>query len=397
MNSPQQVIYRPEHSELHQEDVFKTYQINVSRGPLVSEALHLLHSVFTQADKQFERMMLAPVRLKMPANFDGCRVSFVDEWFGYVFKHLTKMSTPQDELHDLWKQIVTKGIHVIWRPDDRSEGQYQISVNLLIDTTDKLSCEAYSYFITAFQQAIVRAYAKSLETNIEFASKHCLFPTLHPILVGKESAEYQHHIKGHFYLLSGLARLPEALLEDSCPCLATFQRKLGDSVGKNIDVMYSSARTGEKQQDRWQTPAEIFRQLNDEFHFTLDAAAEPSTALCSNYFTEQDDALAKNWGSHVVYCNPPYSKLREFARKAYEASLTGATVVMLVPARTDTQAFHHYLSKGEVRFIKGRLKFLQAGEAQNTAPFPSMICVLGAGVERKMITVHQDSLHMAMA
>lgn len=59
--------------------------------------------------------------------------------------------------------------------------------------------------------------------------------------------------------------------------------------------MYSSARTGEKQQDRWQTPSAIFRQLNDEFHFSLDAAAEPSTALCSNYFTEQDDALAKNW------------------------------------------------------------------------------------------------------
>ncbi|MBM4953955.1 phage N-6-adenine-methyltransferase [Vibrio parahaemolyticus] len=156
--------------------------------------------------------------------------------------------------------------------------------------------------------------------------------------------------------------------------------------------MYSSARTGLKQQDLWQTPPEIFNQLNQEFQFALDAAAESETALCANYFTEHDDALSQSWGNQAVFCNPPYSQLKAFARKGYEESLIGTKVVMLVPARTDTQAFHDYLSKGEVRFIKGRLKFLQNGEAQNTAPFPSMICVMGRGVEPKMVTVEQNCL-----
>lgn len=49
---------------------------------------------------------------------------------------------------------------------------------------------------------------------------------------------------------------------------------------------------------------------------------------------------------------------------------------MLIPARTDTQYFHDYIQhRSEVRFIRGRLKF---GEAENGAPFPSMIVVYRA-------------------
>ena len=51
----------------------------------------------------------------------------------------------------------------------------------------------------------------------------------------------------------------------------------------------------------------------------------------------------------------------------------GGTVVMLLPARTDTKWFHEYIyNKAEIRFIKGRLKF---GNSKNVAPFPSMIVV----------------------
>ena len=56
----------------------------------------------------------------------------------------------------------------------------------------------------------------------------------------------------------------------------------------------------------------------------------------------------------------------------------GATVVMLLPARTDTRWFHDYIyGKAEVRFIRGRLKF---GGSKNSAPFPSMVVIFG---ERK--------------
>lgn len=163
-------------------------------------------------------------------------------------------------------------------------------------------------------------------------------------------------------------------------------------INMKNELHFSSARNGTKLQDKWQTPPTVFNQLNDEFNFTLDAAAEPETALCKNYYTAEDDALAKDWGTETVYCNPPYSRLREFARKAKEAADKGATVVMLVPARTDTRAFHESLAGGEVRFIKGRLKFQQNGEMKDPAPFPSMVCVMGPDIQPCMRTVTREKL-----
>jgi phage N-6-adenine-methyltransferase len=114
----------------------------------------------------------------------------------------------------------------------------------------------------------------------------------------------------------------------------------------NNKLHFSSARTGVKQRDKWETPPAVFEQLNKEFNFTLDAAAETETTLCDYYFTEDDDALCQYWNNQMIFCNPPYSKLKEFAHKANEEAKKGATVVMLVPARTDTRAFHDSLAGG---------------------------------------------------
>ena len=67
-------------------------------------------------------------------------------------------------------------------------------------------------------------------------------------------------------------------------------------------------------------------------------------------------------------------KTGSWVRRAYLSAKTGyATVVMLLPARTDTKWFHEYIyGKAEVRFIKGRLKF---GGCKNSAPFPSMVVI----------------------
>lgn len=75
-----------------------------------------------------------------------------------------------------------------------------------------------------------------------------------------------------------------------------------------------------------------------------------------------------------MFCNPPYSKIGEWVKKAfYEGRKDNTLVVLLIPARTDTKYFHDYiLHRAEVRFIKGRLKF---GDAKNSAPFPSMIVI----------------------
>lgn len=69
--------------------------------------------------------------------------------------------------------------------------------------------------------------------------------------------------------------------------------------------------------------------------------------------------------------NPPYG--RNIGLWVHKAATCGATVVCLLPARTDTRWFHEYIyHKAEIRFLRGRLKF---GDSKNSAPFPSMIVI----------------------
>lgn len=127
------------------------------------------------------------------------------------------------------------------------------------------------------------------------------------------------------------------------------------------------------QTDLWSTPQATFDRLNAEFGFTLDVCAQPENAKCQRFFTPEEDGLAQVWNG-ICWCNPPYGReIGRWIRKAYESSQMGATVVCLVPARTDTKWFHSYvLHHAEIRFIKGRLKF---GNAKNSAPFPSAIVI----------------------
>ena len=127
--------------------------------------------------------------------------------------------------------------------------------------------------------------------------------------------------------------------------------------------------------DNWATPQDFFDNLNEEFHFTLDPCANEENHKCDLFFTKEQDGLTKDWGGHVVFCNPPYGKeIANWVRYSYEQSQKpNTTVVMLIPARTDTRYFHDYIyGKAEIRFIKGRLKF---GDATTAAPFPSMVVI----------------------
>lgn len=138
--------------------------------------------------------------------------------------------------------------------------------------------------------------------------------------------------------------------------------------------------------DDWGTPQELYDTLNKEFGFTLDACADENNYKCANYYTAETDGLKMDWGGQTVFCNPPYSKKTKsnpgqeaWIEKCYKESAEhGATVVMLIPARTDTKAFHEYIlgKAQEIRFIKGRLKFeIDRKANKEAAPFPSMIVI----------------------
>ena len=142
-------------------------------------------------------------------------------------------------------------------------------------------------------------------------------------------------------------------------------------VGMITAGMMSSAT------DLWETPKDLYDKLDAIFHFELDVCALPENAKCNRYFTPNDDGLKQEWRG-VCWMNPPYGRqISKWIKKAYESAVYGgATVVCLIPARTDTAWWHDYAMKGEVRFIRGRLKF---GGSKNSAPFPSAIVVFRSG------------------
>jgi phage N-6-adenine-methyltransferase len=134
----------------------------------------------------------------------------------------------------------------------------------------------------------------------------------------------------------------------------------------NTDLMFSSAN------DVWSTPQWLFDALDKEFGFTLDPCSDGTNAKTPKFFSIHDTGLLRDWGTETVFMNPPYSECGDWMRKAYGAAQEGATVVCLVPARTDTDWWHRFAMKGEVRLLRGRLKF---GDATNSAPFPSAVVV----------------------
>ena len=133
------------------------------------------------------------------------------------------------------------------------------------------------------------------------------------------------------------------------------------------NILFSSKR------DNWETPKTLFDNLNNVYHFNVDLCADDNNHLCDEYYTEKNSCLDKDIRGKVIYCNPPYSReMYKFIEKCYKLSFYN-TVVMLLPARTDTKWFHDFIyNKAEIRFIKGRLRF---SNSKNVATFPSMIVI----------------------
>lgn len=136
-----------------------------------------------------------------------------------------------------------------------------------------------------------------------------------------------------------------------------------------VSVHFSSAT------DDWYTPQDVFDRLNDQYGpFLVDVCASVENAKCPRFFTREDDGLIQDWHPFGrCWMNPPYGRgIGAWMEKAFWESVKGAVVVCLVPARTDTAWWHNYAMRGEIEFLRGRLKF---GGAKNSAPFPSAVVV----------------------
>lgn len=134
-----------------------------------------------------------------------------------------------------------------------------------------------------------------------------------------------------------------------------------------LDGMFTSGT------DEWSTPPALFELLDAEFGFDLDVCATAANATCKRFYGRDDDGLAQDWRG-TCWMNPPYgAEIGEWMAKAHLEAGGGTTVVCLVPARTDTAWWWDHARHGEVRFIRGRLRFGDAG----AAPFPNAVVVFG--------------------
>ncbi len=124
------------------------------------------------------------------------------------------------------------------------------------------------------------------------------------------------------------------------------------------------------------TPQAFFNQLNEMFHFTLDACANQENHKCERYFDKEQNGLIQKWEGRV-FCNPPYGReIGKWIKKGFEEVQDGGgkceLVAFLIPSRTDTRYFHDYIMQAsEIYFVKGRLRF----DGKNPAPFPSCVVV----------------------
>jgi phage N-6-adenine-methyltransferase len=124
----------------------------------------------------------------------------------------------------------------------------------------------------------------------------------------------------------------------------------------------------------WSTQPEIFEPLEAEFGFTLDACATAANAKYPRFYTEQQNGLTQDWTGERVFMNPPYGReIYAWTRKARDAR---ALVVGLLPASCDLKWWHEdVVGRAEVRYIRGRVRFLTDGPYRASGFFASVIVI----------------------
>ena len=75
--------------------------------------------------------------------------------------------------------------------------------------------------------------------------------------------------------------------------------------------------------DEWATPKDLFKQLNDKYHFDVDVCATPENAKCEKYYTKEEDGLLQEWQGRC-FMNPPYGReIPKWIAKAYDSVYGG--------------------------------------------------------------------------
>lgn len=112
--------------------------------------------------------------------------------------------------------------------------------------------------------------------------------------------------------------------------------------------------------DLWQTPKPIFDHYNEIFNFTTDVASSSLNRFCQDHRSEKMDGLLTGWGD-TNWCNPPYSDITPWVKKAIEQQKLGRQTAMLIPSDTSVGWFKLAFDNcTECHFVSGRISFINA-------------------------------------
>ena len=97
----------------------------------------------------------------------------------------------------------------------------------------------------------------------------------------------------------------------------------GDRVGEYTDLAAAEValkKSEARMRQCWSTPGDLFTVLDDEFHFTLDCAANSHNSQCRKYIGEKADALSDGqaWASvnHIsLFLNPGFNNPMPWVQK----------------------------------------------------------------------------------
>lgn len=171
-------------------------------------------------------------------------------------------------------------------------------------------------------------------------------------------------------------RLVRRLLPKSKNCAPRFERlrvALAAATAENEALQRQpqtsrtrNAKRAKRDADRGTDPA-VFAALNERFQFTIDVAASAANTKCERFYSIEDNGLEQSWAGERVWCNPPYSDIRPWVRKALTSDAD--LIVMLLPANRTEQGWWQDLVEPfrdkpgclRVEFLRGRMRFIAPG------------------------------------
>ena len=208
-----------------------------------------------------------------------------------------------------------------------------------------------------------------------------------------------------------------AVEADKSPLLSSVER-VAVALGAGLflhpkgkpPTFHRTAATSSAHQ-AWRTPPDLLEKLYPIVGgmFDLDPCSPTADRRTASvkarlYYTgrtPEDDGLALPW-SGAVFVNPPYGRaLKHWIQKCHDEAAVRrvSPCVALIPARTDSKAWHTWIAgKADVFMLRGRLKFVAEG-SDATAPFPSALVVWNASqtVREAMRVAFPDAWHIPAA